>query len=518
MPSIKLRQDTVRTLPFPHQNPKQQCIYWDESFECFGVRVYASGRRLYVCSYRVGRRKRLATLGRVDVLTLDQARKKATAYLGKAAGDEDPQNQADQLRTASSVRDVIKNYVEQHAKKKKRNWKSDESSLNRLLLPGYGSRLAMSVTTADIEKIHAGHGAHYPYAANRFLDIARKMFNWARVAGFLPELHKNPATGIVRFRERKRKRFVTTVEMPRLIRGLEEEYNEYAKHGLWLLLLMGVRSKELLNAKWTDIDWVGRTLFIGLTKNGEPLLAPISDAAFERLKMIPRLVGNPYIICGKKPGRPLHGLRTPLKRVLQRAGLENIHVHDLRRTVGSWLAQSNYSLHLIGDVLNHRDPKTTAGYAYFQTQHRQAALTTHGEQVLKCVPTEVWRDAQAVHEVTSVADLPPLESQPPANRAHYIERAVLYRLVWEAPVSEVAAHFGITDVGLAKACRRASIPVPPRGYWAKLESGVQLAAPPLPPGVEGVPQKIRIKGRQRSGGVPPGSAQVISGRAAALAA
>lgn len=515
MPSVKLRQDTVRTLPFPYQNPKQQCVYWDESFECFGVRVYSSGRRLYVCSYRIGRRKRLARLGRVDALTLDQARKKATAYLGKAANNEDPQDQSDQLRIASSVREVIRAYVEQHAKSKKKTWKEDESSLNRLLLPGLGSRLIVTVTTADIQKIHTEHGAQYPCAANRFIDRVRKMFNWARVAGLVPGDHKNPATGIVRFRERKRKRFVTTVEMPKLIRGLEEEDNEYAKHGLWLLLLMGVRSKELLNAKWTDIDWIGRTLFIGLTKNGEPLLAPISDAALERLKMIPRLAGNPYIICGKKPGRPLQGLGRPLARVLQHAGLENIHVHDLRRTVGSWLVQNGYTLHLVGDVLNHRDPKTTAGYAYFQTQHRQAALTTHGEQVLKLAPVDIPREAQPAYEVTTLTDLPPHDSQPRPNRAHYIERDVLYRLVWEAPVSEVAARFGITDVGLAKACRRAAIPVPPRGYWAKLESGLQLAPPPLPTVAEGTSQKVRIKSRQRSGDLSRGSAQKTNARAAA---
>jgi integrase len=141
-------------------------------------------------------------------------------------------------------------------------------------------------------------------------------------------------------------------------------------------------SIELLNAKWTDIDWDMGTLFVGLTKNGEPLLAPLSDAAIARLKMIPRIANNPYIICGLKRGRPLTGLGEPLRRVLARAGLQNIRVHDIRRTVGSWLAQSGVSLHLIGDVLNHRDLRTTLGYAYFQTQQRREALNGHGGKVL----------------------------------------------------------------------------------------------------------------------------------------
>jgi site-specific recombinase XerD len=61
--------------------------------------------------------------------------------------------------------------------------------------------------------------------------------------------------------------------------------------------------------------------------------------------------------------------------------MENLRVHDLRRTVGSWLAQDGVSLHLIGQVLNHRDTKTTAGYAYFQTGQRREVLATHGQRI-----------------------------------------------------------------------------------------------------------------------------------------
>ncbi len=191
------------------------------------------------------------------------------------------------------------------------------------------------------------------------LEVVRSMFNWGKVAGLVPPNYPNPTRGIKSFLNDKRRRYITTVEMPEFIRALEEEDNEYARHGLWLLLLLGLRSIELLKAKWNDIDWDMGTLFVGLTKNGEPLLAPLSDAAMARLKMIPHIANNPYIICGHKRGRPLTGLGEPLRRVLARAGLQNIRVHDIRRTVGSWLAQSGVSLHLIGDVLNHRDLRTT---------------------------------------------------------------------------------------------------------------------------------------------------------------
>lgn len=102
MPTLKFRQDTVRSIPYQGPGGKHQCVYWDVALEGFGLRVYPSGRRVYVCSYRVRRRKRLATLGRADVLTLDQARKKAIAYLGKVASHEDPQDEIHQHREHSS--------------------------------------------------------------------------------------------------------------------------------------------------------------------------------------------------------------------------------------------------------------------------------------------------------------------------------------------------------------------------------------------------------------------------------
>ena len=137
MPTIKFRQDTVRTLPYVGRGGKHQCIYWDANLEGFGVRVYPTGGRTYVCTYRVNRRKRLAKLGRVDVLTLDQATKKAKAYLGKVANNDDPLEQSDAIKKAPTVEDLVKAYIEGHAKPQKKTWKQDESSLRRNLVADF---------------------------------------------------------------------------------------------------------------------------------------------------------------------------------------------------------------------------------------------------------------------------------------------------------------------------------------------------------------------------------------------
>jgi integrase len=496
MPVLPLNSNNVANLPYHANGEGHQCIYWDAAFSGFGLRVYPSGRRAYVCSYRLQQRKRLVVVGPGSLLTLEQAKQRALSMLGQVAVGEDPQAGVRRRRAVKTVAELCAAFVEQHAKIKRVGWRSDESTLRRRLLPNHRHRIAAKLTTADLEVIHAEIGQQHSYAANEFLGLVSTMFNWATLVGILPKDHANPTRGIVRFTERKRRRYLTTAEMPGFIAALEAEDNEYARHGLWLLLLLGLRHKELLRAKWADIDWTRGTLFVGLTKNGEPLLAPLSDAALARLKLIPRIPNNPYIICGLRSGRSLTGLGGPLRRVLKRAGLVNVRVHDLRRTVGSWLAQAGVSLHLIGNVLNHRDLGTTLGYAYFETQHRQEALTRYGERVLACAE-EPLRVGMEPRLLTAEIVLRPPES--PLRVRHYFKREALYELVWTAPVSEVSSRLGVSDVGFAKLCRRARVPVPARGYWARLDAGQLPSRPPLPRASGDLPLLLRIRGNKRCG-------------------
>jgi integrase len=430
------------------------------------------------------------------LLTLDQARKKALRYLGQAADNADPQRQSDADSASVTVAELVSQYVEKHAKSKKLSWKRDQNML-RAHLASCETRPVISVTTAQIEQLHAAHNVDFPYAANDLVSIVRKKYNWGRVAGLVPKDMPNPGVGIVRFPSRRRRRFVTTVEMPRLLTALEQEDNEFARHAIWLLLLIGLRKNELLRAKWKDVDWDFQTLFIGLTKNGEPVLAPLSNAAIDRLRLIPRIADNEHIICGHKSGCHLTYLSSAWRRVRKAADLQDLRLHDLRRTVGSWLVQHGESLHLVGAVLNHKDAKTTAGYAYFQTQQRSRALTAHGENVLAFAPALLNRSERAAEpQYSAVLTHNPLTPEAPAARGvHYVAREYLHQLVWESPVSEVAARFGVSDVGLAKAFRRSAIPIPPRGYWAKLEAGKWIDPAPLPAAPSKYLGKIRIKSR-----------------------
>jgi integrase len=416
------------------------------------------------------------------------------AYLGQVAEGLDPQAPKDTLKAAGTVKSLADAYIGRHAKLKKSTWADDESYLARHLLPRFGTRLALAITTDDMATLHAEIGTKHPYAANRLLEIVRKMYNLGRKWGLVPIDKASPASGVERFPETKRRRFVTPDELPHLSKAIDQEADEYVRHAVWLLLLTGLRRGELLKAKWSDIDWKQRTLLIPKTKNGEALLAPLSHAAIARLKVVPQLQGNPFIICGRKTGQHLVNLTDAWSRIRTAAGLSDLRIHDLRRTVGSWLVRDGASLHLVGSVLNHKDQKTTAGYAYFQTKERHKALDKHGRNVVDFAARLPAASADTRGPLRAPsADLPPRRGP-----LHSFTREALHKLVWSEPTRTVSRRLGISDVGLAKACKRANIPTPDRGYWARVGAGQECEKTPLPP-LE-VAKNIKFSGRQPAGG------------------
>ncbi len=124
--------------------------------------MYPSGRHAYVCAYRIHGRKRLATLGRVDVLTLDQARERAIGYLGKVPADEAPQAARDEKANQKTVGELCEAFITRYVKIKRIRCKEAESVLRRCIMPALASRHANTITSADVEPIHSGLGARHP--------------------------------------------------------------------------------------------------------------------------------------------------------------------------------------------------------------------------------------------------------------------------------------------------------------------------------------------------------------------
>ena len=201
-------------------------VRWDEDVPGFGLRLYPSGKKAFVLSYRASGRKRLMVLGRYGAdLTLDQARERAQKHLVQVRDGADPMEERRRAAQGRTFGDLIDTYVERHAKVHKKTWRDDEQRLNRHVPASWRGRKAHSITREEIAELHDRIGRGTPYEANRLLEVLRKMFGLARIWHFTDESASNPAEGITRFKERKRKRWVTPLELPALARAIDGEPN-----------------------------------------------------------------------------------------------------------------------------------------------------------------------------------------------------------------------------------------------------------------------------------------------------
>ena len=95
-----------------------------------------------------------------------------------------------------------------------------------------------------------------------------------------------------------------------------------------------------------------------------PTAISLNAAAVEVLKNLPRVRGNPYVIIGQKPATHMVSIATPWRRVCKKANVQGCRIHDLRHSFASFAAADGLSLQMIGKLLGHKVPATTAGYAH----------------------------------------------------------------------------------------------------------------------------------------------------------
>jgi len=168
-------------------------------------------------------------------------------------------------------------------------------------------------------------------------------------------------------------------------RALNAESSLYVRAYFFRALLLGTRKRELLQIRGSDIDAERWTVRLANTKNGRPHELPLARQAQEILNALPRERGNSHVFPGRFEGESLSvpTIDQAWRRVRIAAGVPDVRLHDLRRTLGSWVVQQAGSLALVGALLNHSDPRVTAEhYARFADAHRRTALDAPGDAVM----------------------------------------------------------------------------------------------------------------------------------------
>ena len=363
-------------------------VVWDGELKGFGARRI-KGAPVYVVKYRAGHgggaRQRWISIGaHSEALTPEKARAEAKRILGRAADGKDPAATRDAEKAALTIRDLADKFVIGHVqpKLKPTTARDYRRLLREFVVPALGMQRADAVTRADIAKLHQRMG-DTPRQANCMLTTVRKMFNWAEVHGHRAE-NSNPCRLIERFPERARERFLSEAELARLGAALNaaerEGENPFIVGAVRLLIFTGARLSEILTLRWEHVDARHNCLRLSDSKTGAKVIY-LNPPALEVLDALPRLSGNPHVICGAVQAAHLVNLEKPWRRIRASADLKDVRLHDLRHSFASVAAAGGHSLQIIGRLLGHSQTQTTARYAHLAADPVRSAGEAVANQI-----------------------------------------------------------------------------------------------------------------------------------------
>ncbi len=348
----------IDALPHPGKGFE---TYRDTAERGLSLYITAAGAITFYIRKRINGRDERVIIGQYPDITIEQARAKAVAIRAQVAQGQDPIADKRRLRTDLTFAEMFAEYMERYSKKQKRSWQYDEREVNKFLSHWFKKK-ATSINKQEVQLLHERiRDQNGLYQANRILERISSIYNRAIEWGWQGT---NPAEGVRKFREKSRDRFLQPDELPRFFAAIEEEENEVARDYIMLSLLTGARKSNVLAMRWEEISFERTEWRIPETKNGDPLTVALSGQAIEILKDR-RLKTNTEWVFPSNTSATGH-LADPKKawaRLLARAGIKDLRIHDLRRSLGSWQACTGASGYIIGKSLGQKSQQATQIYA-----------------------------------------------------------------------------------------------------------------------------------------------------------
>lgn len=398
--SVNFTEALIRNIELPPKG--QRLVLKDTQVSGLQCRISSSGVKTFSVYRRInGGNPERITLGKSSQISVEKARNLAKEIHGAAARGENPADIKRLHKGEKTFDELFSEYLYKHAKLKKRTWKGDEGRYKLYLKPKLGNKRISQISRSDIAAIHndvssrikktsTSKDAHIIYisgtTANRILALASSIFGWGVHTGICKT---NPASGIKKNSERSRDRFLQADELPRFFESLEKEENLTLRDFIKMALLTGARRENVMSMAWGQISFERKEWRIPRTKNNDPQTVPLGKEAMAILRNRKKesekapFESSPFIFPGTGKKGYLAEPRKGWHRILKRANIENLRIHDLRRTLGSWQAKTGASLIIVGKSLGHKSPQATAIYSRLDLDPVRKSVETATNAIYK---------------------------------------------------------------------------------------------------------------------------------------
>jgi len=360
--TVRFIKKVVESLPIPEKG--KRAYYWDSEVRGLCLDITSNGHRTFYFKRTVNYKRQQLLIGRYPEISIDEARAKTLELANRIAKGEDPMLTKRRGKEELNFGELLAAYIEGHARLRCLACKEIEAVFRRYL-SDWKERKLSSIKVTDVqERINKIAQENGRVPANHTLTYARAAVNWCIKSG-LTEC-ANPWTQVKKFKTQARERFLLPDEMGRFLSALEELPNEHGiRDYIYLSLYTGARRSNVLAMRWDQIDFDLAIWRIPRTKNGDSQILPLTTAALKILKC--RNDNGPASewVFPSDTSETGH-LMEPKKgwhAVLKAAKITDLRLHDLRRTLGSYMAIGNQSLQVIGKVLGHKSPAATQIYS-----------------------------------------------------------------------------------------------------------------------------------------------------------
>ena len=355
-------------------------ILWDGQVKGLGVRITPAGAKSYILNYRVAGRERRATLARVSEISLKGARARAGEELAAIrAGDSDPLERRREAKEAPTVNDGVDRFFAEYvperiasSRLKERTVREYRLQADGVIRLAVGKRRIEEVGRRDIERMVK---PLRPVMRNRVLALASRLFTLFQSWEWC---ESNPVRFVEKAREEPRDRTLSESELTALGTALDFENgtSPAAVAAIRVATMTGLRIGEVIAMRWPDINFEASRVVLPNTKTGRRWQL-LSSAALEALTALPRINGNDHVFTTGRAHVTYKSVHGAFGRAAKRAGIEDVRLHDLRRTLFTAAAASGMSAYVLRDLLGHR----TATMADRYVRHAGAAVADATERM-----------------------------------------------------------------------------------------------------------------------------------------